>query len=382
MKLNIGRSTVLVCLFEIASTLNAGSEVRKTIAPVQSLPQHEAFRSDSTLRFLRRTDTLPPNLKKVPAFQEGPLLKALKLAKASEGPDKAEGKEGANVGPIEEVGNALEKADKDAGKNAERAMDGKPPKIPKVGKVGNPIEEAGEAMEEADKDAGKQIKDLQDPDLQHGPEGIDKDKEAPEKVEPAVAEEEPIEQPEDKEVPSVPGCKNSVKGWKDTRDQDCEDYAEGEWCTRHGRYGDGWLDEWGNFEDLAVGGKSATEVCCVCGGGVRKPSPGSEGGAPAAAPPAGAPMGPLFGTKVNRPLQEQGYHGKPVEHVDQETMTSDWGREFGPAANHRDFRSICAEHPGNEWCLMHGYFDKKTRSGAISKSMIAVSAMLFLQFLQ
>jgi hypothetical protein len=236
--------------------------------------------------------------------------------------------------PIESIGKAAEEADKDAAKS--------------IAKGESPLNALGKAAEEADEDAA---------DIIAGKEPEKKKKKA---LKTKVTAEE-------KEVPSVPGCRNSPKGWQDTQGQDCDDYASGEWCTRYGRYGDGWLDEWGSFEDRATDGKAATEACCVCGGGVSKnpfvapgPAPAMPAGAGAAPAPgtAGAPApGPAPGmdyTMAYRPLQEQGFHGDPVMHTDQETMTGDWGREFGPqSSGHKDIRKICAEHPGNEWCLKH-----------------------------
>jgi len=198
--------------------------------------------------------------------------------------------------------------------------------------------------------------------------------------------------PGDEEVKSMPGCKNSDKGWKDSAGDDCEDYAEGEWCTRHGGYGDAWLDEWGTFEDRKNEGKAATDVCCVCGGGVRKGDEAAEGSddkkegdkedkkeednkdedKKAAAPAPAAPKGPILGGKPAKgALQEQGYTGKLVAHEDQKTMTSDWGAEFGPHAGHKSVKQICAEKKDNEWCSLHGYYDKE-RSGASLQSMVAV----------
>jgi len=196
------------------------------------------------------------------------------------------------------------------------------------------------------------------------------------------------EEAEEKEVPSVPGCKNSPKGWEDANGKDCEDYAEGEWCTRHGGYGDAWLDDWGTFEDVANKGKSAKQACCVCGGGYRKDEAASPEDKSADKPekeaagaPAGAPVpaitGPILGSKKSRALQSQGYSGDLVAHEDQKTMTEDWGMEFGPRAGHRNIKAICDEHPDNEWCLLHGYYDKE-RSAASLKSMAAVLiALLF-----
>lgn len=225
-------------------------------------------------------------------------------------------------------------------------------------------------------------------DAQKGP---NYHKKMPKKKEEEKKEHDEHDEPEEKEVREVPGCKNSPKGWEDSKGNDCEDYAEGEWCTRRGGYGDAWLDEWGTFEDRATKGKSAKEVCCICGGGFNKDeeaeeaskekkTSGSAGSAPAAAAaPAGAPSpaGPILGSKSGRALQEQGYSGELVAHEDQVTMTEDWGREFGPRAGHRDIKTICLETPGNEWCSLHGYYDKP-KSGAAAKTVAVVLAALVL----
>lgn len=224
----------------------------------------------------------------------------------------------------------------------------------------NPLEQLGQAITDAanSKDTGEVVQ------------------KAPKKEK---AEEAP-EEPEDKETPSVPGCRNSPKGWEDAKGRDCEDYAEGEWCTRHGGYGDAWLDDWGTFEDVINKGKSAKQACCVCGGGNRKDEEESveaKGSAPAAdGAPAPAIAGPILGTKKGRALQSQGYSGELVAHEDRKTMTDDWGLEFGPHAGHRDVKSICADHPGNEWCSLHGYYDKE-RSAASVKCLVGVVAALF-----
>lgn len=197
---------------------------------------------------------------------------------------------------------------------------------------------------------------------------------------------EESEEAEEKEVPSVPGCHNSPKNWEDTKGNDCEDYAEGEWCNRRGGETEEWMDDWGSFEDVATFGNSAPKVCCVCGGGRH---PGNmfdgpvyqTGGAPSPAgagspnpAPMPAPASPQW-DKLGRPLPVQGFKGKLVEHEDQVTMTDDWGMEFGPRAGHRDIRAVCAEHPGNEWCDVHGYYDK---GAAPLKSMAAVFGSLLL----
>jgi len=184
--------------------------------------------------------------------------------------------------------------------------------------------------------------------------------------------------PEEKEVASVPGCRNFPKGWADAKDNDCEDYAEGEWCTRHGGYGDAWLDEWGTFEDVANQGKTAKQVCCVCGGGLRKDE--EEGGYDREEPKHIMTAKERQTALANGALQSQGYSGELVgPYEDKTTMTSDWGREFGPGAGHRDIKSICAANPENQWCELHGYYDKeKPKSSSSPVRMMAVFAALLL----
>lgn len=111
-------------------------------------------------------------------------------------------------------------------------------------------------------------------------------------------------------------------------------------------------------------------------------------GAPAAAAPAGAPAGPaasILGGKREGKLPDQGYgevSEKFVEHNNQVTMTSDWRREFGPSAGHRSFLAICKDHPGNEWCLLHGYYKQKfeidwhSASAVVAPSGVTVIASL------
>lgn len=292
------------------------------------------------------------------------------------------------------------KAQKATDKAADKAEDDPQPA------GANPLEAPLEAVGDAIADIPDAIGDAVQP-AQQGP-NYDK-KSAQKKTAaahgaPAAKQEAPADQPEDKDAPQVQGCRNSVKGWKDAKGNDCEDYAEGEWCNRHGGYGDAWLDEWGSFEDVATNGKSAKDVCCVCGGGLKDDDEGVpppiSGGAPAAASPAGAPAGapagepgspapaitgPILGTKAGRPLQSQGYSGRLVAHEDMETMTSDWQREFGPKAGHKDIKTICQENPGNEWCDLHGYYDKEreSRSAAFScKPLFFVLIAFFVAMLR
>jgi len=116
---------------------------------------------------------------------------------------------------------------------------------------------------------------------------------------------------------------------------------------------------------------------------------GKVGEPPAAAPaasPAGSPgaaPGPegaeVLEDKLDRPLQEQGVSGPLVQHVDMETHTSDWRQEFGPDAGHRSFRAICADHPDNEWCRLHGYYQTETpESGAIQRTVCGAAAAMVL----
>jgi len=86
------------------------------------------------------------------------------------------------------------------------------------------------------------------------------------------------------------------------------------------------------------------------------PAPG-----PAASPGPAAPAGPLFGGKSLRALPDQGVTGQLVKHVDFDTMSEDWQKEFGPQAGHRKFDEICADFPDNQWCRMHGYLPSQAR---------------------
>jgi hypothetical protein len=307
--------------------------------------------------------------------QRGPNYKDKKAQKAAEKVMDNAPKQRKPPNPIESAGKAAEDADEAAGKQI---------------KPGNPIESIGKAAEDADKAAGKAIQDGDNPmdALGDAVEEADKD------VGRAIAgkrnrrEGEPKKQPslerdtKSEETPLVPGCKNSPKGWTDRKGRDCNDYAEGEWCTETGHYGDGWLDEWGSFEDVAKDGKEATQACCVCGGGVHEvpfdaPSPGpSAAASPMPAPaPVPAPAPGIDYTMINRPLQEQGFHGKLVMHADQETMVSDWGREFGPhSLGNKNIRQICLDHPGNEWCLKNGYY----KNAAHSFNLIAIGSAVLL----
>lgn len=53
-------------------------------------------------------------------------------------------------------------------------------------------------------------------------------------------------------------------------------------------------------------------------------------------------------------LPSQGFDGEEVAHVDGETSTDDWRREFGPGQPDT-YDSVCSKHPDNEWCRLNGY---------------------------
>merc|ERR1740117_136938 len=116
---------------------------------------------------------------------------------------------------------------------------------------------------------------------------------------------------------------------------------------------------------------------------------GIEGAAPAPAAAsspgpalAPAPAGPaLFGGKVGRPLPDQGFDGELVEHKDFDTQVEDWQTEFGPNAGHRNFREICADHPNNEWCRIHGLDgtemqEMKSAADQELRPLVAVAAIV------
>jgi len=103
--------------------------------------------------------------------------------------------------------------------------------------------------------------------------------------------------------------------------------------------------------------------------------------APAASSPNSAP-GPatrLFGGKFYRELPDQGFMGELVKHDDKQSLVKDWGKEFGPSSGQREFEAICAEHPHNEWCRIHGYYRvEPKRSGAVpARATLAVAVIFF-----
>lgn len=102
----------------------------------------------------------------------------------------------------------------------------------------------------------------------------------------------------------------------------------------------------------------------------------TEAAAPSPAPgPAPGPL--LFGGKIDRDLPDQGFSGEFGKHEDRKSSIGDWGHEFGISSGHRTARQICAEHPNNEWCRIHGYYHARQRSEANpSRAACALVAVL------
>ncbi|KAK3268799.1 hypothetical protein CYMTET_22706 [Cymbomonas tetramitiformis] len=73
--------------------------------------------------------------------------------------------------------------------------------------------------------------------------------------------------------------------WSDSELHACEDYYLLAYCDESGGYGSGWNSSFPGkvFQDFAVDGKSAADVCCACGGGSYAPPP----------PPPEPPLAPI-----------------------------------------------------------------------------------------
>lgn len=52
------------------------------------------------------------------------------------------------------------------------------------------------------------------------------------------------------------------------------------------------------------------------------------------------------------PLPEQGFHGRPIQHTDMDTMVGDFGREFGPQGPDNACE-VCKNNPASYWCKQH-----------------------------
>jgi len=75
-------------------------------------------------------------------------------------------------------------------------------------------------------------------------------------------------------------------------------------------------------------------------------------------------------------LPEQGYWGKLVEHDDQKSMTSDWGKEFGPHSGHASLESVCRQHPDSRWCIEHRAHQSTCRTVSLDIVQWACLAVL------
>eukprot|EP00928_Gymnodinium_smaydae_P025474 TRINITY_DN20271_c0_g2_i2.p1 TRINITY_DN20271_c0_g2~~TRINITY_DN20271_c0_g2_i2.p1 ORF type:complete len:1929 (-),score=409.64 TRINITY_DN20271_c0_g2_i2:274-6060(-) len=68
---------------------------------------------------------------------------------------------------------------------------------------------------------------------------------------------------------NITGCSDLPRGWVDNAARSCADYETQFLCTPLGGPGAMWLyDPPRGFEDFALYGRSATQSCCACGGGV------------------------------------------------------------------------------------------------------------------
>eukprot|EP00392_Amoebophrya_sp_AT5.2_P013311 g13429.t1 len=73
-------------------------------------------------------------------------------------------------------------------------------------------------------------------------------------------------------------------------------------------------------------------------------------------------------------LPAQGFEGEGVAHIDGETQTDDWREEFGPGQPDT-YSSVCAEHPDNEWCRLHGYYTPKADAAGKHASSTALAVV-------
>jgi len=81
-------------------------------------------------------------------------------------------------------------------------------------------------------------------------------------------------------------------------------------------------------------------------------------------------------------LPTQGYWGKLVSHDDMETVTEDWGVEFGSHAGFGTEESYCKSYCNTKWCIRRGYCDREHNNSGVLSSvnafvflLVAVSAM-------
>lgn len=67
--------------------------------------------------------------------------------------------------------------------------------------------------------------------------------------------------------PSPASCTDK-SGWQTQEGDDCDTFAQYNYCTPDGQTGSGWKSRWGNIENYHDGaGDSCFDACCACGGG-------------------------------------------------------------------------------------------------------------------
>jgi len=130
-------------------------------------------------------------------------------------------------------------------------------------------------------------------------------------------------------------------------------------------------------------------------------APAAAGGAPSPGPsssPAGAPSPVAYpedeawyykngGKDAGRfhmsekmKLPTHGYHGKLVEHNDQETMASDWQAEVGNS-DPASLAAVCKQHPTSKWCHGKGYRWARSGSSTLASSAVVVLLAMTASFI-
>ena len=112
------------------------------------------------------------------------------------------------------------------------------------------------------------------------------------------------------------GCADSPADWVSSTKTGCQQYKDKKWCTLDGKPGPGWKKEYGTFAMWAVGGKDATQACCVCGGGSGGGLAQADG-APRP-PPSELPKAPIADGTLRPPATPP----KPAEAVGGEPATT------------------------------------------------------------
>jgi len=66
---------------------------------------------------------------------------------------------------------------------------------------------------------------------------------------------------------AIPGCTDYPPSWTDSEGDACYIYKSLQFCTEYGEMGEGWSNDWGDFESFTRDGFDASDACCACGGG-------------------------------------------------------------------------------------------------------------------